>query len=45
MTKTLASRLPAAAFALVFGLSLLTAATATPDQPTALARTAAAFTL
>ena len=43
MTKTLASRLPAAAFALVFGLSLLTAATATSDQPAT--RAAAALTL
>ena len=44
MTKTLTSRLQAATFALVFGLTLMTAATATQDQP-AFARTAAAVTL
>lgn len=42
MTKTIAARLQAAAFALVFGLSLMTAATATPSLP---ATAAAAFTL
>ncbi len=41
MTKTLTSRLQAATFALVFGLTLMTAATATQDQP-AFARAAAA---
>lgn len=44
MTKTLTSRLQAATFALVFGLTLMTAATTTQSQP-AFARTAAAVTL